>query len=100
MVPVLDKYHDTMINMTGSRPVSIRPDIDLQHFSIRYGTVLVLMPRTVRIEYVLIRVALKQCCGSLMFIPDPDSRIPYPIKAIKEEGEKFVVLLLFCQPQI
>jgi hypothetical protein len=33
----------------------------------------------------------KQCCGSGMFIPDPDfypSRIPDPKTAIKKRGEK------------
>jgi hypothetical protein len=36
-----------------------------------------------------------QCCGSVMFIPDPDfypSRIPNPKTATKERGEKKVVI--------
>ncbi len=41
----------------------------------------------------------KQCCGSGMFIPDPDfypSRIPDPKTATKERGEqKFVVIPFF-----
>jgi hypothetical protein len=35
--------------------------------------------------------SFKQCCGSGMFIPDPDffpSRIPDPKTALKERGEK------------
>jgi hypothetical protein len=43
---------------------------------------------------------IQQCCGSGMFIPDPDiypSRIPDPKTATKERGEKkFVVIPFFC----
>jgi hypothetical protein len=41
------------------------------------------------------KVVLKQCCGSGMFIPDPEfypSRIPYPKPAIKERGEQKLVV--------
>jgi hypothetical protein len=40
-----------------------------------------------------------QCCGSGMFIPDPDfypSRIPYPKTATKERGEKKIFHTFFC----
>jgi hypothetical protein len=40
-----------------------------------------------------------QCCGSGMFIPDPDfypSGIPDPKTATKERGEKKLVVILFC----
>jgi hypothetical protein len=39
------------------------------------------------------------CCGSGVFIPDPDfnpSRIPDPTTATKEEGEKYAVLPLIA----
>jgi hypothetical protein len=39
-----------------------------------------------------------QCCGSGMFIPDPDfypSRIPNPKTATKENGEKIFVDISF-----
>jgi hypothetical protein len=44
------------------------------------------------------REAYKQCCGSGMFIPDPDfypSRIPDPKTATKERGEKKLVVIPF-----
>jgi hypothetical protein len=56
---------------------------------------------------IRIRVKIVQCCGSGMFIPDPDfypfripdlgSRIPDPKTATQERGEKkFVVKPFFC----
>jgi hypothetical protein len=51
----------------------------------------------------LILHVINQCCGSRMFIPDPDfyppdpgSRIPDPAAKRKEEGKKFVFLPFFC----
>jgi hypothetical protein len=44
-----------------------------------------------------------QCCGSGMFIPDPDvypSRIPDPTTATKERGEKKIVVISLLYPQI
>jgi hypothetical protein len=41
---------------------------------------------------------LKQCCGSGMFIPDPDfypSQIPDPKTVTKDMGEKKLVVLPF-----
>jgi hypothetical protein len=40
-----------------------------------------------------------QCCGSGMFIPDPDfypSRIPDPKTATKERGKKKICYTFFC----
>jgi hypothetical protein len=39
-----------------------------------------------------------QCCGSGIFIPDPDfypSRIPDPKTATKERGEKKIIVIPF-----
>jgi hypothetical protein len=41
----------------------------------------------------------KQCCGSGMFIPDPDfypSRIPDPKTGTKDRGEKKFCQTIFC----
>ncbi len=43
-------------------------------------------------------ISAKQCCESGMFISDPDfypSRIPDPKTAIKERGEKKLVVIPF-----
>jgi hypothetical protein len=49
-----------------------------------------------------VNVSVKmQCCGSGMFIPDPDfypSRIPDPKTATKERGEKKKVVTPFLLP--
>ncbi len=41
---------------------------------------------------------IKQCCGSGMFVQDPDFSIPDPgsNKSNKREGENTIVVLLFC----
>jgi hypothetical protein len=44
-------------------------------------------------------MAFLQCCGSGMFIPDPDfypSQIPDPTTATKERGENKFVCIPFC----
>jgi hypothetical protein len=52
--------------------------------------VIVLQAHTI----VALKTGYKQCCGSGMFIPDPDfypSRIPDPKTATKERGEKKIL---------
>ncbi len=55
--------------------------------------------KLLRFEQEKMRDKRKQCCGSGMFIPDPDFypfRIPDPKTATKERGEKkFVVKPFF-----
>jgi hypothetical protein len=46
-----------------------------------------------------------QCCGSGMFIPDPEfshpgSRFSDPKTATKDRGENFFLSFLFMKPQI
>jgi hypothetical protein len=48
--------------------------------------------------YVKLNIRILQCCGSGMFIPDPEfypSRIPDPKTATKERGEKKLVVITF-----
>jgi hypothetical protein len=57
---------------------------------------------TITILSILLLLQRNQCCGSGMFIPDPDfypSRIPDPKTATKERGEKFfyVIPVLYSQ---
>ncbi len=59
------------------------------HFWFIFGLLLVIQ---------MMRICDHQCCGSGMFIPDPDfypSRIPDPNTAMKDRGEKKFVFIPF-----
>jgi hypothetical protein len=55
-------------------------------------------------DFKILRNLILQCCGSGMFIPDPDfypSRISDPKTAAKERGEKkFVVIPFFVATNV